>query len=166
MLRAQDAYAQLIELEMNTVLAVAETIDPAKYYKQWREEKAHSLWLLGHIANTNNLLINKWCCEGSSLMPKEWREKFSPDFGGGVAPRPDADFYPSWDEVLESYKTVTEYCVATVPTLSDEVFVGPMRGGAPERIQERFKTVDNAIRIVTLHSAYHRGQMSMINFQD
>ena len=165
-MRAQDAYAQLMELEMKIVLATAVKIDPAKYLKQWREEKAHPLWLLGHIANTNNLLINMWCCAGESKLPKEWREKFSPDFGGGVAPRPEADFYPTWDEVLEAYKEVTQFCIDTVPTLTDEELAGPMRGGAPEPIQERFKTVDNALRVVTLHSAYHRGQMAMINFQD
>ena len=166
MLRAQDAYAELIEKELNTVIAAADTIDPAKYLKQWKESKAHPLWLLGHIANTNNLLINMWCCEGESLMPRDWRNKFAPDFGGGIAPCPDADFYPSWDEILEVYKTVTQACIDGVPLLSDEILSGPLRGNAPEPIQERFQTVDNAIRIVTLHSAYHRGQMALINFLD
>ena len=166
MVRAQDAYAQLMELEMKTVLATAKKIDPAKYFKQWREEKAHPLWLLGHIANTNNLLIHKWCCEGESMFPAAWREKFSPDFGGGVAPRPDADFYPSWDEILERYTAVTKACIEGVPKLSDDELQGPLRGGAPAGIQEKFKTVDNALRVVTLHSAYHRGQMALINFQD
>lgn len=163
---AQAVYAEFFEQEFNAVLGVAKSIEPSNYMKQLKEGKAHPMWLLGHLANTNNVLINMWCCEGESLLPSEWRLMFSPDFAGGTPPSSDADFYPSWDEVLEVYTTISKACVSGIKGISDEVLEGPLIGNVPDMIREHFKTIDNALRTVTLHSAYHRGQMALINLQD
>lgn len=163
---AQEVYAGLFEKESNAVLSLAKDFDSTKYFKQLKEGKSHPLWLLGHIANTNNFLINISCCGGSNQLPKEWAPKFSPDFAGGVAPTPEADFYPSWDELLEQYATISEACIAGIKAISDEALVGELGENFPDTLREFFKTVDNTLRTVILHSAYHRGQMALINLQD
>ena len=166
MLSAAAVYAQLFEKESDAVLSLAKDFDSAKYYKQLREGKAHPLWLLGHIANTNNFLINMSCCGGSNQLPKEWHPKFSPDFAGGIAPTPEADFYPSWDELVEQFSSLSECCIKGIGNLSDEALVADLGVDFPEAIRVHFKTVDNTLRTVILHSAYHRGQMALINLQD
>ena len=161
----QTIYAQLFEQESNAVLSLVSTIDPANYMKPLKEGKAHPVWLLGHIINTHNFLINMSCCGGKSLIPREWQPKFSPDFAGGVAPTQDADFYPSWNELVETFGVVSKACVEGIKGLSDEAIVAELGDGFPEALKDFFKTVDNTLRTVTLHSAYHRGQMSVINLQ-
>ena len=160
------AYASLFGDAHKAVLSLAATVSEDKRYRQLKEGKSHPLWLIGHIANTNNLLINMWCLEGQSLMPKELIKKFSPDFTGGIDPTPDPDFYPSWDDTLALYKQIGDTCAEGIANLSEEELLGPLRGGAPDAMKERFGNIDATIRSMALHSEYHRGQIAIINAQD
>lgn len=153
----------MFKKEIDATFTVIDSVDPAKRMKQLQDGKSHPLWLVGHLANTNNLLINRWCLEGASLLPKEWIVKFSPDFSGGTAPTADAAFYPSWDEVAKTYKEIANACVEGIGNLSEELLLGPLRGGAPGAMQAMFGNVDDMIRAMTAHNAYHRGQIGMLN---
>ena len=148
------------------MMADAEGIDPAKRLNPWLEGKAHPLWLLGHTAVVNNNLINLYSCEGESLVPEEWLEKFMPAHRGGVLPIPDPDFYPGWDEVLHQYTVIMDAAISGIYTLNDETMSGPLLGNAPPDLQERFGTVDAMLRFSAAHSAYHRGQMALANLRD
>ena len=163
---AQEVYARFLEKEYNEVLAITEKLDPAKRFTQIGEGKAHPLWILGHITGANNFLINMICCGGSNMLPPEWGLKFSPDFVGGIAPTPEADFYPSWDELVEHYEKVTKVCISSIRNLSDEALSADVGDPLPEELRESFKTVENTLCTVTLHSTYHRGQLSVIQLQD
>ena len=100
--------ADMYEQSVNAAISSAENIAEEKRYKQLAEGKAHPLWLLGHVANTNNLIILRWCCEVDTIMPKELISKFAPDFGGGETPSPDPANYPSWDETVDLFRKISE----------------------------------------------------------
>ena len=159
----QNVYKNVFENAYQATLQLADSIPEEKRYKQLKEGKAHPLWLIGHIANTNNLVVNRWCCEGESQLPKEYIKMFGPDFGGGAPPTSDASFYPSWDEVVDSYRKLHEACTAGIATLTEEQLLGDLRGGAPDAMKERFGSVSNTILSMVGHDNYHRGQMAMIN---
>jgi hypothetical protein len=161
-----EVHQQLFQKEIDATNTLIDSVDPEKRMRQLKEGRSHPLWLIGHLANTNNLLVNMWCLEGESLMPKELIKKFSPDFSGGDAPTSDASYYPSWDEVVGLYKSVASACVEGIGKLSDDELWGPLRGGAPGAMQAMFGPVDDTIRGMATHNAYHRGQIGIINAQD
>ena len=163
----QEAYALFFEKEAESFLALCKEIDASKYCTPFAEGKAHPTWLLGHVLGANNFLVHIVCCGGDDLLPAEWRPKFSPDFAGGLAPTPDAGFYPSWDELLERYEVVAQACAEGIRGLSDEALAADLpKGSLPDMLIDFFKTVDNTLRTVTLHSSYHRGQLSSIHLRD
>ena len=94
------AHSTFFNDAFTAALGTIEAVTDDKRYRQLKEGKSHPLWLIGHIANTNNLLINMWCLEGESVIPKDLIKKFSPDFSGGTPPSPDGSCYPSCDEVV------------------------------------------------------------------
>jgi len=155
--------ADMFEQSVQAVIGSAEAIPEENRYKQLKEGKAHPLWLTGHIANTNSLIIARWCCDGTPTMPKEFIKKFAPDFGGGETPSPDAANYPTWDETVGIFRQTGATCVEGIRNLTDEELAGPLRGGCPEPMQERFGSVAKTIGSMIMHSDYHRGQMNLIN---
>lgn len=161
-----EVHQQMFKKEIDATYAVIKAVKPEKRMFQLKAEKSHALWLIGHMGNTNNLLINRWCLEGESQFPKELVRKFSPDFSGGIAPSADPEFYPGWDEVVNIYTAVSSACIEGIGNLPDDVLFGPLRGGAPEAMQEMFGNVDDMICAMTTHNAYHRGQIGMLNAQD
>lgn len=157
-----ELYADLWDAEVKATLAAAEKVAEAKRYNVAQEGKSHPLWLIGHLANTNNLLIGMWCCENDSMLAKEYGKKFAPDFAGGDPIVTDPDNYPAWDEVLAQYKAVGDACGKGIRALPEEDLDKPLRGGAPENMQKMFGSIENAIRTMIRHEAHHRGQLAML----
>jgi hypothetical protein len=153
----------MFQQSVDAVLGSAEKVSEDKRYKQLKDGKAHALWFMGHIANTNSLIILRWCCELDPTMPKEFIKKFAPDFGGGETPTSDPSNYPTWDETLDIFRKTSEACVSGIRNLTDEELDGPIRGGAPESMVTQFGSVAKTIGSMIMHSEYHRGQMNLIN---
>jgi hypothetical protein len=162
----REVYAQFFEQESNEVLNLVQNIDPSIFCKQLAKDKAHPLWLFGHILGANDTMIHIFCCGGENLLPKEWGTKFSPDFIWDDLPRPDADFYPTWEEITEQFKVVSAACAEGIRNLSDEALNSQLGENFPEMLREYFKTVDNTLRVVIQHSAYHRGQLSALQLSE
>jgi hypothetical protein len=155
-------YADMWDTNAKATIKAAEAIAEGKRFKTAQAGKSHPLWLLGHLANTNNLLVHIWCCEKDSLLPKGFGKKFAPDFAGGDPIVIDPSNYPSWDEILGHYKTVSEACGAGIRGLSDAELDGELRGGAPDQMKQMFNPIEDCIRKMLMHEAHHRGQMAML----
>lgn len=161
-----EVLAQMFEMSTNSTAGVAEKVPPAKRFKQLKPGKAHPLWLVGHIANTNNAVLNMWCLNKDPLVPREWGKIFAPDFAGGGPIVADAATYPDWDTVLAEYKKVAAACTAGIRLLTDEELAGPLRGNAPEPMQKMFNPVSKCIRAMCGHDSHHRGQLAMLSALD
>lgn len=157
-----DIYATIFEDTTKATANAAAKVPAEKRFKVIQEGKAHPLWLVGHLANTNNLLIHMWCCNGESLLPKGYGKIFAPDFAGGAPITSDAATYPAWDELLEQYKTVSAKCAEAIRGLDDASLAGELRGGAPDQMKQIFGNTEKTLRAITLHDAYHRGQFALI----
>lgn len=157
-----EVYADFFEQMINATIAAAENVPESHHFRVVQEGKAHPLWSIGHMANTNNRLVHQWCCGGESMLPENYSKRFSPDFAGGDPITANADDYPSWDEVVENYAKVSKACVQGIRGLDDAVLAGELRGDAPDRLKERFKSVEYTLRSMAGHDAYHRGQMNAL----
>lgn len=129
---------------------------------QLRPGKGHPLWLLGHLANTANVVGAMWILNGESVTSKEFRKKFAPDFGGGDPVTADAADYPSWDEVVGVYEKAMDAVIAGVKGLADSDLPNPLPGRIPDPLRQHFSSVGRSINILSMHDSYHRGQMGLI----
>jgi hypothetical protein len=157
-----EVYADFLDQIVSATITAAKNVAEGNRLRVVQEGKAHPLWSMGHLANTNDRLLNQWCCEGASMIPESYGKLFSPDFAGGAPITTNADDYPSWDEVVEVYAKVSKACVEGIRTLDDSVLAGALRGSAPDALKEKFPSVEYTIRAITAHDAYHRGQMNAI----
>ena len=157
-----EVYAQMFEKATNATLAAAEKVPEDKRLKQIQEGKVHPLWLVGHLANISNLLVNVWCCDQESLLPKEYRKPFAPAFVGGDPVVPDPAKYPPWEEVLGVYRKVGEAIVSGLRSLSEDAIEGELRGGIPEDMKAQLGNVEATLMSMISHDSYHRGQLGML----
>lgn len=158
----QNLYADMFAGAVDATVAAAEKVDEGKRMKQPGEQKAHPLWLIGHLAQVNSVVVHAWCCDGEGLTPKEYRKLFSPGIMGGDPIGSDPAGYPSWDNVVANYKKVGDACVEKIRNLSDDELDGDLRGGIPDSAKESLGSVEKTLVRMIGHDAYHRGQMNML----
>lgn len=157
-----ELYAELFETAINATTEAARNIPEGKRLFQAAEGKGHPLWLLGHLTNSSNLVVNMWSLGGESVLPREYGKVFSPAVAGGAPITPDASAYPAWDEVVENYEKAGAKCVEGIKTLSDDELPGDFKGKAPDQFKTHFGNLEGALRTMLLHDAYHRGQFSLL----
>lgn len=143
-------------------LKTASGVPDASRLRQLRPGKAHPLWLLGHLANTANVVMIQWALQHESITPKGFGKKFAPDFGGGDPVTDNASDYPAWDEVVGVYEKAFETALENVRKLSDAALPKPLPGRIPEPLRQHFSSVGKTLNIMVLHDSYHRGQIGLL----
>lgn len=118
---------------------------------------AHPLWLCGHLACAQHLLVHVRCLGGGVL-----EDAFLGHFpiGGPVASAQDYD-YPTPDEVVETMRRVHERTVYVVREMPEELLAEPAFGkdGEPH---PHYKDKRGAVSHCARHEAFHAGQLAMI----
>ncbi len=119
----------------------------------------HPLWLLGHIATSENGLILS-LCRGEGLLPPDWMGLF----GIGSKPVADPTAYPSRAEALSwlerTHAAAIDYVRSLAPEDLDRRPVGIDR--FPRSAQERFHSVARGITGHITHESSHTGQIAML----
>lgn len=157
-----NAIAELFKSSMAATLAAAEKIPEEQRMTQAQEGKSHPTWLLGHMALITANGAMGMCLGKAPAVPKEYQPLFAPDFLGGQPIQSDASAYPAWDEIIETYKTVTKAVVASIRELEDSELAGPPKGSVPEALKDRFEVLGNSLTFMVLHNTYHMGQMNLL----
>lgn len=143
-------------------LKTASGVPEASHLVQLRPGKGHALWLLGHLANTADVVMIQWALNGASVTDKSFRKKFAPDFGGGDPVTPDAADYPTWDEVVGVYNKAFDAALEAVKKLSDADLPNPLPGRIPDPLRQHFTNIGTTLNIMVLHDSYHRGQIGLL----
>jgi uncharacterized damage-inducible protein DinB len=119
----------------------------------------HALWLLGHIAGSENHLILGFC-KGESLLPATYGKLF----GMGSKLLDDPTGYPSGEEILERLGAVHEASLEYLRTVGDDELAQPpvSYDKLPERARQLFGTRLKCLCLAPNHEAMHSGQMSYI----
>ncbi|MCC6143657.1 MAG: DinB family protein [Candidatus Hydrogenedentes bacterium] len=144
-------------------LRVAGTVKESDRLLQLREGKATPLWLVGHLANTVNIVLVYMTLDKPFVLPKEFGKLFAPDFGGGMPPSTDASAYPAWEEVLVAYDTAMQAGISGVAELSDGDLPAEPRGKMPEPLRTYFPSIGATLLQMVQHDAYHRGQIGLLS---
>lgn len=156
-------YIEMLENARKQTLQIAGGVPENKRFKQLQTGKATPAWLVGHLANTINVLVVMFILEGDSLVNKELSLSFAPDFAGGKAPTENQDEYPPWDEILALYNKVFDTALAGLAKLDDSALPAPLSSKTPDRLREHFSSVEVTLGFMISHDAYHRGQIGLLS---
>jgi hypothetical protein len=113
----------------------------------------HPLWVLGHItfieAGVPSILFG----EGHPL------EHWAPLFAPGTKPKTDATAYPSFDEILRTYRDARARNLRILEELGetglDRPTVAPPRG-----LENVLRTAGDTFLTIAIHQMNHRGQVA------
>ncbi|MCA9411824.1 MAG: DinB family protein [Candidatus Omnitrophica bacterium] len=156
-------FHQMLEMCKDGTLKVCEKVKPEDRFHQLKEGKAHPLWLLGHLANTIDVVGNLWTYNQQPIVAKKYKLKFAPDFANGDPITTDPENYPSWEELLEDYATGFDAFLKNVRETQDAELPESPRGPVREDRKDFFNSIGKNIQVMILHDTHHRGQMAMIS---
>ncbi len=113
----------------------------------------HPLWVLGHIAVVEGMIPHT--VFGDANPVQNWW----PLFGTGSQPTDDPNAYPSFDEILGTYRTLRAKNVDRLEELGE---AGLERAPKviPAGFEEQMKTVGRTYHLIALHQMFHLGQVS------
>ena len=126
---------------------------------QPRPDLNHPLWLLGHIATSEDHLILDWCA-GRPQLPEEFNKLFAIRSRLLAAP----SGYPPAEDILRRLSEVLRAALGYVRDLLPEELDAPSLGLArlPEAAWRRFATKGKCLLGHMAHEAGHQGQMAYL----
>ncbi len=113
----------------------------------------HPLWVIGHITCAEAGIF-----DGFILGQRSRFADMNEKFGVGSKPTTNADDYPSVDELIEKFHEIRAVIMAHLDTLTDADLDKPSH--APEKFGPKFSTIGKCLVALTLHPAFHAGQVS------
>ena len=114
----------------------------------------HPMWLLGHLTLAEGRLHQIWLGEPNAVA------HLKPLFDWGTEPSDDASVYPTFDELLATYRRLRARTLELLAGLSDEELDEPTKS-PPPGLEEWFGTVGQTLMTIALHQGFHGGQASV-----
>jgi hypothetical protein len=119
---------------------------------------AHALWLCGHLACAQDLLVHRRVLGGAGVIRDEFSRHFP--IGGDIKPSAEHDYPPIATVLAMMERVHTETCSA-VRGMNDEFLAGPAFGG-DGKPHPHYDDKAGAIAHCNRHEAFHAGQLAMI----
>lgn len=114
----------------------------------------HALWVLGHLACTDDFLLNALNDE-----PLRLPESFHTRFGGGAdAPSGDAADFPSLEELRETQRAHRERMLKWAESLDANTAFSEV----PEMLKPFAPDAITAVMTVASHDLFHAGQIASV----
>ncbi len=114
----------------------------------------HAMWILGHVTVAEGRLHK--ILFGSPNPVEHWK----PLFDWGSEPTTDPSAYPSFDEVLQTYRRLRRKTLAFLDEIGDEGLDQPTKV-APPGLESAFATVGKAIMTIAMHQTFHNGEAAV-----
>ncbi len=113
----------------------------------------HPLWVLGHIAYSESMLLDAFILGRENRFPQ-----LAPRFGMQTTPTADAGQYPKMDELRELFEKMRAASLDHLATLTDADL--DKRSHAPEEFGAGFATVGGCFASMANHIMFHAGQVA------
>jgi hypothetical protein len=113
----------------------------------------HPLWVVGHLAVIEGSLAQTLLGEENPV------EHWWPLFGMGTEPQTDASMYPSFAEVLATYRRLRARNLAMLDQLG-ESRLGEAPKQVPPGFEDFMRTVGQTYLLTALHTMGHIGQLA------
>ncbi|MGC1275219.1 MAG: DinB family protein [Planctomycetaceae bacterium] len=113
----------------------------------------HPLWTLGHLAFIEGSIPQILFGEPNPV------EHWKPLFGTGSEPKSDAGVYPSFDDVLTTYRELRAKNLKRLDELSEADLDRAPRA-IPPGFEDAMRTVGQTLLLTSLHNMVHYGQIA------
>lgn len=125
---------------------------PEQWTHQVHPRANHPLWIMGHLAQTDNFLI-------SLVEPQRARQlpQFQECFGMGSQPINDLSHYPPVDQVREVFRERRAAMRELLESLDESDLATPLPAGTPAFLSDKASAFEMAI----WHEGMHSGQLSV-----
>jgi hypothetical protein len=147
-------FANIERFRAFTLRALGPDLQPEHLCYRISGKHSHILWLAGHLANTEDRLVN-FLMFGNPVLPPDFPRLFA----NGTQPQ-DAGAYPAFGEILAAFSRAHEAAKANLATITDEALDRALPADLP--VSKVFPTVGDALRAVAPHEAYHTGQITIL----
>jgi len=117
----------------------------------------HALWLCGHLACAQHLLVHVRCL-GGGVLDKSFTQHFPT--GGAVKSTREYN-YPSAQTVLSTMEEVHRKTLAAVRGMNDALLAEPAFAG-DGKPHPHYRDKCGAVGHCSRHEAFHAGQIAMI----
>lgn len=152
-----EVLAQQLEGTRDWTLKLLADLSGEDWYFQPAPGLAHALWLAGHLAVSQDVLVHTRCLNRPIIDPA-----FASHFpiGGPVKSASDHP-YPSPTQIITVMADLHRRTLSALRSLSDDLLAEPAFGkdGAPH---PHYSTKLGAITHCMRHEAFHAGQLAMI----
>ncbi len=123
------------------------------------EGLGHALWLCGHLACSQSLLVFVRCLGRPALVETEFAAHFP--IGGAVKSADEHD-YPPVELVLDTMKTVHEKTLAAIRGMGDVLLAEPAFAADGKSPHPHYRDKAGAVAHCNRHEAFHAGQIALI----
>ena len=113
----------------------------------------HAIWLLGHLAFIEANLPSALFGEPNAL------EHWAPLFASGTRPSADASVYPSFDEVLSTYRDLRKRNLKLLDDLG-EAGLARVPKAPPPGFEGTMKSFGHTFLLIALHNMVHYGEIA------
>lgn len=120
----------------------------------------HALWLCGHLACAQYLLIHQRCLGSSGLLDADFLDRFP--IGVPVAAVGEFD-YPSVDRLQQEMQRVHSETVLAVRGMSVDLLAEPCFGADGQTPHPHYQDKAGAVSHCSRHEAFHAGQLASIS---
>ena len=116
-------------------------------------EGNHAIWLLGHLSFIEGNLASALFGEPNPV------ERWAPLFAPGTRPEVDANKYPSFDEVLKTFRDLHARNVKLLDEIG-ESGLDRVPKSPPPGFEQLMKTFGHTFLLITLHNMMHNGEIA------
>ncbi|MEK6799822.1 MAG: DinB family protein [Planctomycetota bacterium] len=120
---------------------------------------AHPLWLCGHLACSQDILIFGRCLGQSGVIDDSFKSHFA--IGGPVKSTTEHK-YPPLSDVLSTMRDVHAKTLEAVRGMSDDLLAQPAFAGDGKSPHPHYKDKRGAASHCSRHEAFHAGQIALI----
>jgi len=113
----------------------------------------HSIWTLGHLCVIEGGVPEILLGEPNPV------EKWKPLFSSGTKPSADASVYPSFDELLKTYRSLRARNMKLLEQVG-EAGLERVPVKVPPGLENAMKTFGHTLLLVALHNMVHYGQIA------
>jgi uncharacterized damage-inducible protein DinB len=142
-----------VDLSRRCTLKMVEGIPPDKLCHQPVPGANHALWVLGHLACTDDYFATSLGGR-ASMLDDAWNEMF----GMGSKPKDDPSAYPSLEAVLDRLEKTRQAMLETFEEMDEEKLQEP----TPEAWRPFAPTYAATLASIAFHEGFHAGQISAV----
>jgi hypothetical protein len=142
-----------MDLARRCTLKLVDGIPPDKLCHQPVPNTNHALWVLGHLACSDDFFATSLGgCE--SVIDEKWPELF----GMGSKPVDDPGAYPSLEEVMSGLERARQGMLETFRAMGEQ----KLMSATPDDWQAFAPTYATVMGSIAFHEGFHAGQLSAV----